>query len=200
MPSVRSSSALSEDSHADTAVPKTNVMEQIVSLCKRRGFIYPASEIYGGINGFWDYGPLGVLLKNNIRDWWWKQMVECPPIGPDGHPVDIVGLDSSIIQNPKTWIASGHVGGFSDPMVDDRETKQRYRADHAARFPCHLVELVLIGGEAALFVFDNLGDFDRLCGNDTVKPATKSDELAVVLGKAVANVVELVKHRLVLWA
>src|SRR5882672_9790786 len=107
-----------------------SVMEQIVSLCKRRGFVYPASEIYGGLNGFWDYGPLGVLLKNNIRDWWWRNMVECPPIGPDGHPIDMVGLDSSIIQNPKAWVASGHVGGFSDPMVDDRETKQRYRADH----------------------------------------------------------------------
>jgi glycyl-tRNA synthetase len=107
-----------------------NVMEQIVALAKRRAFVYPASEIYGGINGFWDYGPLGVLLKNNVRDWWWRNMVECPPIGPDGHPVDMVGLDSSIIQNPRAWVASGHVGGFSDPMVDDRETKQRYRADH----------------------------------------------------------------------
>jgi glycyl-tRNA synthetase len=106
------------------------VMEQIVSLCKRRGFVYPASEIYGGINGFWDYGPLGVLLKNNIRDWWWRCMVECPPIGPDGHPIDMVGIDTAIIQHPKTWEASGHVGGFSDPMVDDKETKQRFRADH----------------------------------------------------------------------
>jgi glycyl-tRNA synthetase len=106
------------------------VMESIVSLCKRRGFVYPASEIYGGLNGFWDYGPLGVLLKNNIRDWWWRNMVECPPIGPDGHPIDIVGLDSSIIQNPKTWIASGHVGGFSDPMTDCRACKSRFRADH----------------------------------------------------------------------
>jgi glycyl-tRNA synthetase len=114
----------------------TNVMEQIVSLCKRRAFIYPASEIYGGINGFWDYGPLGVLLKNNIRDWWWNQMVECPPIGPDGHPVDMVGVDTAIIQNPKAWIASGHVGGFSDPMVDCRETKQRYRADHLLVATC----------------------------------------------------------------
>jgi glycyl-tRNA synthetase len=105
-------------------------MEQIVSLCKRRGFIYPASEIYGGIRGFWDYGPLGVLLKNNIRDWWWRNMVECPPIGPDGHPVEIVGLDSAIIQHPMTWKASGHVDSFNDPMVDCRETKSRYRADH----------------------------------------------------------------------
>jgi glycyl-tRNA synthetase len=111
---------------------QTNVssMDALVALCKRRAFVYPASEIYGGIRGFWDYGPLGVLLKNNIRDWWWKCMVECPPIGPDGHPVDMVGLDSSIIQHPKTWKASGHVDGFNDPMVDDKETKQRFRADH----------------------------------------------------------------------
>jgi glycyl-tRNA synthetase len=107
-----------------------SVMEQIVSLCKRRGFIYPASEIYGGLNGFWDYGPLGCLLKNNIRDWWWHEMVLCPPIGPDGHPIEMVGLDSAIIQNPKTWVASGHAGGFSDPMVDDKETKERFLADH----------------------------------------------------------------------
>src|SRR6266566_823544 len=111
-----------------------NVMEKIVSLCKRRGFVYPASEIYGGINGFWDYGPLGSLLKNNIRDSWWRTMVEAPPIGPDGHPIDMVGVDSSIIQNPKTWVASGHVGGFSDPMVDDTETKKRFRADHLFGF------------------------------------------------------------------
>ncbi|MGC4033074.1 MAG: glycine--tRNA ligase [Tepidisphaeraceae bacterium] len=113
-----------------SAESTASVMEQIVSLAKRRGFIYQASEIYGGIRGFWDYGPLGVLLKNNIRDHWWNWMVECPPIGPDGDIVDMVGLDSAIIQHPKTWIASGHVAGFSDPMVDDRETKDRYRADH----------------------------------------------------------------------
>ncbi len=105
-------------------------MKDIVSLCKRRGFIFAASEIYGGINGFWDYGPLGVELKNNLRDRWWKDMVVTPPIGPDGSPVEIVGVDSAIIQNPKAWVASGHVGGFSDPMVDCRETKLRYRADH----------------------------------------------------------------------
>lgn len=105
-------------------------MKDIVALCKRRGFVFPASDIYGGINGFWDYGPLGVELKNNLRDYWWKRMVTTPPIGPDGHPVQIVGLDSAIIQNPKVWEASGHVGGFSDPMVDCRETKKRYRADH----------------------------------------------------------------------
>ncbi len=105
-------------------------MKDIVALCKRRGFIFPASDIYGGLNGFWDYGPLGVELKNNLRDRWWRDMVIAPPLGPDGAPVDIVGVDSSIIQNPKCWEASGHVGGFSDPMVDCRESKKRYRADH----------------------------------------------------------------------
>ncbi|MFB3139484.1 MAG: glycine--tRNA ligase, partial [Phycisphaerales bacterium] len=104
-------------------------MDEIVALCKRRGFIFPASEIYGGINGFWDYGPLGVELKNNLRDAWWHDMVRCPPAGPDGEQLEIVGLDSAIIQNPKVWKASGHVAGFNDPMVDDKETKQRFRAD-----------------------------------------------------------------------
>ena len=109
---------------------QTYSMDELVSLCKRRGFIYPASEIYGGINGFWDYGPLGTALKNNLRDRWWRDMVKRPPLGPDGNEVSIVGLDSSIIQNPRAWEASGHVGGFNDPMVDCRESKSRYRADH----------------------------------------------------------------------
>tara|TARA_Y100000590_G_scaffold243102_4_gene273255 strand:- start:2639 stop:4138 length:1500 start_codon:yes stop_codon:yes gene_type:complete len=108
----------------------TDQMKDIVSLCKRRGFIFPASDIYGGINGFWDYGPLGTELKNNLRDRWWKDMVITPPIGPDGNPIEIVGVDSSIIQNPKSWEASGHVGGFNDPMVDCKASKKRYRADH----------------------------------------------------------------------
>lgn len=112
------------------AQPETSLMSRLVSLCKRRGFVYPASEIYGGLNGFWDFGPLGVQLKNNLRDAWWHDMVECPPMGPDGKPLSIVGLDSTIIQNPKAWVASGHVGGFADLMVDCRETKLRYRADH----------------------------------------------------------------------
>ncbi|MBT5657124.1 MAG: glycine--tRNA ligase, partial [Phycisphaerae bacterium] len=113
---------------SDTTPPYS--MDELVSLCKRRGFIYPASEIYGGINGFWDYGPLGTALKNNLRDRWWRDMVKRPPIGPDGNEISVVGLDSAIIQNAKVWEASGHVGGFNDPMVDCRETKSRYRADH----------------------------------------------------------------------
>ena len=109
-------------------------MEKIVSLCKRKGFIFQASEIYGGINGFWDYGPLGVELKRNIKEAWWQDMVRNPPPGPDGQEIRMVGLDCSIIMNPKVWEASGHVGGFNDPMVDCKDTKGRYRYDHVQVF------------------------------------------------------------------
>ena len=97
-------------------------MDTIVSLCKRRGFIFQASEIYGGQGGSWDYGPLGVELKNNIKRAWWRAMVL--------ERADVVGLDSAIIQNPRVWEASGHVSHFTDPMVDCRTCKRRFRADH----------------------------------------------------------------------
>ena len=104
------------------AESKSNeLMEKIVSLCKRKGFIFQSSEIYGGINGFWDYGPLGAELKKNIRDQWWNDMIR--------QRDDVVGIESSIIMHPKVWEASGHVGGFTDPMVDCKESKQRFRAD-----------------------------------------------------------------------
>jgi len=96
-------------------------MDKLVSLCKRRGFIFPSSEIYGGINGFWDYGPLGVELKRNIKEAWWRDNVQMRE--------DMVGIDCSIIMHPKVWEASGHLSGFSDPMVDCRECKGRFRAD-----------------------------------------------------------------------
>src|SRR6476660_4970981 len=104
-------------------------MEKLASFCRDTGFIYPSSLIYGGINGFWDYGPLGVELKKNIKDAWWHDMVRNPPPGPDGQEIQMVGVDCSIIMNPKVWEASGHVGGFSDPMVDCKTCKKRYRAD-----------------------------------------------------------------------
>jgi glycyl-tRNA synthetase len=104
-----------------TADSPTDLMERIVALCKRRGFIFPSSEIYGGFNGFFDYGPLGAELKKNIRDCWWNDMVR--------RRDDIVGLESSIIMHPKVWEASGHVAGFTDPLVDCKVSKQRYRAD-----------------------------------------------------------------------
>ena len=107
----------------------TAFMETLTALCKRRGFIYQSSEIYGGIGGFWDYGPLGVELKRNIKNQWWHDMVTNAPAGPNGHEIEMVGVDCSLIMNPKVWEASGHVGGFSDPMVDCRACKKRFRAD-----------------------------------------------------------------------
>ena len=99
----------------------STLTDEIVSLAKRRGFVFQSSEIYGGLNGFFDYGPLGVELRKNIKDAWWEDMVR--------RRDDVVGLDSSIIMNPKVWQASGHVDGFTDPMVDCKESKMRYRAD-----------------------------------------------------------------------
>ncbi len=96
--------------------------ETLVSLCKRRGFVFPSSEIYGGIGGFWDYGPLGVEMKNNIKRAWWRAMVQ--------ERDDVVGIDASIIMNPRVWEASGHVATFTDPMVDCKNCKHRFRADH----------------------------------------------------------------------
>src|SRR5438128_8525494 len=108
-------------------------MEKLVSLCKRRGFIFPSSEIYGGLNGFWDYGPLGVELKRNVKEPWWREMVtghddlSAPPGAPS--PYEMVGLDSTIIMHPQVWKCSGHYDLFHDLMVDCRETKHRYRYD-----------------------------------------------------------------------
>lgn len=97
-------------------------MEKIVALCKNRGFVYSGSEIYGGLANTWDYGPLGVELKNNIKKAWWKRFVQETPYN--------VGLDSAILMNPETWIASGHLGGFSDPLMDCKACKTRHRADN----------------------------------------------------------------------
>jgi len=96
-------------------------MEKIVALCKGRGFVYAGSEIYGGLANSWDYGPLGVEFKNNVKSAWWQKFVRENPYN--------VGLDSAIIMNPQTWVASGHVGGFSDPLMDCKECKTRHRAD-----------------------------------------------------------------------
>ena len=103
-------------------------MDKIVALCKRRGLIFPASEIYGGIANTYDYGHYGVLLKRNVIDAWWQAMI--------GDRTDIVALDSAIIQHPKTWEASGHLAGFTDPLIDCKACGQRFRADHLAELPC----------------------------------------------------------------
>ncbi len=109
--------------------PKSSeLMEKIVSVCKRRGFIFPSSEIYGGVNGFWDYGPLGAELKRNVKDCWWQSMTR--------EREDVVGLDASIILHPKVWEASGHADTFSDPMIDCKKCKGRFRADQLDSSAC----------------------------------------------------------------
>ncbi len=95
-------------------------MDKIVSLCKRRGFIFQSSEIYGGLNSCWDYGPLGVELKRNIKDYWWRKVVQ--------ERDDMVGIDASIMMHPQVWVASGHVSGFSDPLVECKNCRHRFRA------------------------------------------------------------------------
>src|ERR1035437_4825000 len=100
---------------------KKDLMEKITSLCKRRGFVYPGSEIYGGLAGTWDYGPYGVALKNNVKNLWWKMFVTDRD--------DMYGMDAAIIMNPKAWMASGHVSGFSDPLIDCKKCGHRFRAD-----------------------------------------------------------------------
>lgn len=109
-------------------VPSKVDMDKLVSLCKRRGFIFPSSEIYGGMGACYDYGPLGVELKNNVKKAWWKAVVQ--------QRDDMVGLDASILMHPQTWVASGHVEGFADPLVDCKQCKQRWRADHIKDGKC----------------------------------------------------------------
>ena len=96
-------------------------MEKIVALAKARGFVYPGSEIYGGLANTWDYGNLGVELKNNVKKAWWQKFVQENPYN--------VGVDCAILMNPQTWVASGHLGGFSDPLMDCKECHERFRAD-----------------------------------------------------------------------
>ena len=105
-------------------MPEPSLMDKIVSLCKRRGFIFQSSEIYGGLGSVWDYGPLGAELKRNVKNIWWKSVVH--------ERMDMVGLDCAILMHPQVWKASGHVDGFADPLVDCKECKKRFRVDHLA--------------------------------------------------------------------
>ena len=115
---------------SESTAPAVKSMDAIVALCRRRGFIFQSSELYGGINGFWDYGPLGAELKRNLKEAWWQDVVRCPAAGPDGRPIEIVPVDATIIMNPKVWEASGHLGGFSDLMSTCRHCKKLLRYDH----------------------------------------------------------------------
>ncbi len=103
------------------SVTELDSLDTLVSLAKSRAFIYQSSEIYGGLGAVYDYGPLGTELKRNIRDFWWKEMTQ--------RHDNIVGLDSAIFMHPKVWEASGHLDGFNDPMIDDKQSNKRYRAD-----------------------------------------------------------------------
>ena len=109
-------------------------MDAIVALCKRRGFVFQSSEIYGGFSGLWDYGPLGVELKRNIKETWWRDMITTHDEldQPEGAPrrFQMVGIESSVIMHPRVWKTSGHYDLFHDEMVDCRETNKRYRYDH----------------------------------------------------------------------
>lgn len=144
-------------------------MDKLVSLSKRRGFIFPSSEIYGGLNGCWDYGPLGVELKRNIKEAWWDDMIAhhdetAAPAGAPS-PYAMVGLDAAILMNPRVWEASGHVGGFSDPMVDCRETRARYRADQLVVFR------LLFDGEAAdEILFASPGEWGKATEDELIEP------------------------------
>ncbi|MCL4508553.1 MAG: glycine--tRNA ligase, partial [Chloroflexi bacterium] len=108
--------------------PSQVTMDKIVSLCKRRGFVFPSSEIYGGIGSTWDYGPLGVEMKRNVKNAWWQSVVY--------ERDDMVGLDAAILMHPMVWKASGHVDSFSDPLVDCLSCHQRFRADHLQEDQC----------------------------------------------------------------
>ncbi len=154
-----------------------DLMEKVVSLCKRRGFIFPSSEIYGGLNGAWDYGPLGVELKRNIKQAWWQDMIEhhdetgAPRGAPS--PFGMVGLDSALLMNARVWEASGHVGGFSDPMVDDRETRARFRADQLVVFA---LEFVASDGSSAVVedvLFAAPGELGKTAEEALIEPHRK---------------------------
>ncbi len=143
-------------------------MDELIALCRRRGFVFQSSEIYGGINGFFDYGPLGTELRRNIKDAWWQDMVH--------RREDIVGVDCSIIMHPKVWQASGHVEGFSDPMVDCRESKMRYRADQLFFAP------VEVDGETIGYVSvledAGMADEARAMAENLKRKAARQGELA----------------------
>ncbi len=127
-------------------------MDKIVALCKSRGFVFPGSEIYGGLANTWDYGPLGVEFKNNVKRAWWKKFIQESKYN--------VGLDAAILMNPQTWVASGHVGGFSDPLMDCKECKTRHRADKLIEdYAAEKGEVINVGGwddeKMLKYIYDN---------------------------------------------
>jgi glycyl-tRNA synthetase len=168
-------------------------MDKLVSLCKRRGFVFPSSEIYGGINGFWDYGPLGVELKRNIKDAWWRDNITMRD--------DMVGLDCSIIMHPKVWEASGHLGGFSDPMVDCRQCKGRFRADQLSFIRYDLIKNETGIAHRSYFFFGQGSALEVGAQNvkkiDKIAAALQSDERLERVEGTYATLDESAKKRFV---
>jgi glycyl-tRNA synthetase len=164
---------------AESTAPGVS-MDAIVSLAKRRGFIFQSSEIYGGLNGFFDYGPLGVELKKNIRDCWWNDMVR--------RRDDMVGIETSIIMHPKVWEASGHVAGFSDPLVDCKASKQRYRADQLF-FAAVVVDGKTVGHVSALESENTAGELQTAAETFKRKKAIQGT-LAPIVAKDMTEATE----------
>jgi glycyl-tRNA synthetase len=158
-----------------------DLMEKVVALAKRRGFVYPTSEIYGGLSNSYDYGPAGAELLRNIRNVWWKKFIN--------EREDMVGLDTQIILHPQTWVASGHVGSFSDPLVEDKVTHKRYRADHLVEKAIMLINSFIL--EGGFFNPDNEFVAGLLTGKIQVEDLDIK-QLAEVL-ESIGNNKELVK-------
>ena len=155
---LATSSIYCTSSTPSSPAPTPLIMEDLISFSKRRGFIFKSSEIYNGFAGFYDYGPLGSELKKNIKDQWWRKFVR--------EREDVIGLDSSIICSPKVWEASGHVGCFSDPMCDCKESKLRYRADKL------VYGEIIVGGETLGYVCVEEDDEEKML-KDAKKQAKK---------------------------
>ena len=164
---------MSDDTSPATPAPAPVSMDNLVALAKRRGFIFQSSEIYGGFNGFFDFGPLGVELKKNIRDCWWADMVR--------RRDDVVGIETSIIMHPKVWEASGHVAGFTDPLVDCKVSKQRYRADQLFFSPI-VVDGKTVGYVSALESENTAGELQTAAESFKRKKAIQGT-LAPVVAK-----------------
>eukprot|EP00634_Sargassococcus_sp_CCMP2135_P011890 CAMPEP_0198664378 /NCGR_PEP_ID=MMETSP1467-20131203/55963_1 /TAXON_ID=1462469 /ORGANISM="unid. sp., Strain CCMP2135" /LENGTH=491 /DNA_ID=CAMNT_0044400941 /DNA_START=374 /DNA_END=1849 /DNA_ORIENTATION=+ len=146
-------------------------MDTILAFCRKRGFVFGSSEIYNGFNGFYDYGPLGVELKRNIKNLWWQDMVQ--------RRDDMYGLDTSIISSPQVWEASGHVASFSDPMVDDKHTNKRYRADQLLTASVIDLDGCVLGYVTALESDDSQRDLSRLASKAFTEVSSRVDESSI---------------------
>ncbi len=154
-----------------------DIMKKVISLCKQRGIIFPGSEIYGGLANTWDYGPLGVELKNNVKREWWKHFVQ--------NREDMVGLDSAILMHPRVWEASGHIGSFTDPLVDCKECRERFRADHLIEQRLNIT----LAGQTLKEINEMMSKEEIPCPNCGAKSFTEAREFNLMF-KTFQGVVE----------